>query len=435
MFAQTLSDILAKRGIHYGWVIVAVTCLVSIATAGAMGLPGVFIAPLGQEFGWDTAQVSSALALRLLIFGLMAPFAAALIERYGVRTIVLTAVALVVSGLTLALGMSQLWHLVALWGVVVGVGTGLTALVLGAIVSTRWFTARRGLVLGILTASNATGQLIFLPLGAMLIERAGWRAALALPVACIAVAALLVVLFMRDRPSDVGLRPYGETGAAVAPPPATGSLQAAIARAFTVLGEVAGNPTFLVLFATFFICGLSTNGLIQTHFIALGADFGMPAVAAASTLAMIGVFDFVGTIASGWLSDRYDNRKLLFWYYGLRGLSLLVLPSSTFTLYGLSLFAVFYGLDWIATVPPTVKLVAQNFGRERAGIVFGWVFTGHQLGAAAAAYGAGLTRTVYLTYLPAFYVAGGMCLVAAGLVMLAGGKPQPKAAGAQAQGA
>ena len=429
MLAQPLSDWLARRGIHYSWVIVAVTCLVSITTAGAVGLPGVFILPFGKEFGWDTAQVSSALALRLLIFGLMAPFAAALMERYGLRAVILTAVTLVVCALLLALGMTRLWHLVALWGVAVGVGTGLTALVLGAVISNRWFTARRGLVLGILTASNATGQLIFLPLGAMLIEAAGWRAALALPVACMLVAAVLVLFFMRDRPADLGLLPYGETGTPVAAAPAaTGSLATAFSRAFTVLREASGSAVFWVLFSTFFICGLSTNGLIQTHFVALCADFGMPSVTAASTLAMMGVFDFIGTILSGWLSDRYDNRKLLFWYYGLRGLSLLFLPMSDFTLYGLSLFAVFYGLDWIATVPPTVKLVAQHFGREKAGIVFGWVFTGHQLGAATAAFGAGVTRTAFLTYLPAFYFAGAACLVAAVMVTLIGARPQPQAA-------
>ena len=309
---------------------------------------------------------------------------------------------------------------------IVGLGTGLTALVLGAIVSNRWFTARRGLVLGLLTASNATGQLIFLPIGAWLIDTASWRVAIALPVACLLFAALLVVIFMRDRPSDLGLLPYGDTGQFVPPfPAAAGTLGAAITRAFTVLKDASTDATFWILFVTFFICGLSTNGLIQTHFIPLCGDFGMGSVEAASTLAMMGVFDFVGTIASGWLSDRYDNRKLLFWYYGLRGLSLLVLPYSTFTLYGLSLFAVFYGLDWIATVPPTVKLAAQNFGRERAAIVFGWVFTGHQLGAATAAYGAGLSRTVLLTYLPAFYFAGGACLIAAILVMMIRRKPAP----------
>jgi len=348
---------------------------------------------------------------------LMAPFAAALIERYGVRRVVLTAIALIVAGLLLALVMNQAWHLVVLWGFVVGVGTGLTALVLSAIVSTRWFSERRGLVLGVLTASSATGQLLFLPLAAWLVEHFGWRYALAPSVIGLLLAGALVTLFVRDRPSDVGLAPYGEAAPApgenLSPPPAP-----AFGRAFSVLGEISQNRTFWILFATFFICGLSTNGLVQTHFIALCTDYGMPAVAAASTLAMMGVFDFFGTIASGWLSDRFDNRALLFWYYGLRGLSLLYLPYSAFTFYGLSLFGAFYGLDWIATVPPTVRLSARAFGKEKAGVAFGWIFAAHQLGAATAAYGAGLSRSVLLSYLPAFFAAGVMCLAAAAIVWL-----------------
>jgi sugar phosphate permease len=304
-----------------------------------------------------------------------------------------------------------------LWGIAVGVGTGMTALVLSAIVSNRWFSAHRGLVLGVLTASSATGQLVFLPLAASLAESWGWRAALLPPVASLAVVAILVVLFLRDRPADLGLAPFGGVEVASAPPPALP--QAAIGRAFTVLAEVASNRTFWILFATFFICGLSTSGLIQTHFIPLCGDFGLAPVAAASVLAAMGIFDIIGTIGSGWLSDRYDPRKLLFWYYGLRGLSLLYLPSSSFTLYGLSFFAVFYGLDWIATVPPTVRIATSVFGRERAGIVFGWIFAAHQLGAATAAFGAGLSRTLAATYLPAFYLAGAACLVASLLVLAA----------------
>ena len=301
-----------------------------------------------------------------------------------------------------------------MWGVVVGVGTGLTAVVLGAVVSSRWFTAHRGLVLGLLTASNATGQLVFLPLAAWLVTHVGWRYALIPSIAGLGFAAVLVVLFMRDRPADVGLLPLGEK----APVPlASPARRPAIAQAFSALGEGARSSTFWILFGTFFICGLSTNGLIQTHFIALCADFGMPEVEAASALAMMGAFDFVGTILSGWLSDRFDNRWLLFWYYGLRGLSLLYLPSSTFTLYGLSLFAMFYGLDWIATVPPTVKIAANTFGREKAGLMFGWVFAGHQMGAATAAFAAGFTRSEFATYLPAFYTAGAACLVAALLAL------------------
>jgi len=417
MFAQALARRLSRHGIHYGWVVIAVTFVTALTTAGAMGVPGALILPLTKEFGWNTAEISSALAIRLVLFGLMAPFAAALIERYGVRRVVLTAIGLIVSGLLLALVMYQAWHLILLWGFVVGVGTGMTALVLSAIVSTRWFVQRRGLVLGVLTASSATGQLVFLPLAAWLVDNYGWRYALAPSVIGLMIAGLLVALFMCDRPSDVGQAAYGEAARPTAPtsaaPPAAAP---AFGRAFSVLGEISTSGAFWILFATFFICGLSTNGLVQTHFISLCADYGMPAVAAASTLAMMGVFDFFGTILSGWLSDRFDNRALLFWYYGLRGLSLLYLPYSTFTLYGLSLFGAFYGLDWIATVPPTVRLSAQAFGKERAGIAFGWIFAAHQLGAATAAFGAGLSRSVLMSYLPAFFAAGAMCLVASGIV-------------------
>jgi sugar phosphate permease len=416
MFAQRLAAALDRRGLHYGWVVVGVTFLTMLTTAGAVGLPGAFILPLQKEFGWDAGGISSALAIRIALFGLMGPFSAALIERYGVRRMVLSAALLIAAGLLGALVMTQLWQLVLLWGFVVGIGTGLTALVLGATISSRWFTARRGLVLGLLTASSATGQLVFLPLAAWLVEHVGWRAALLPPVAALGVAVLAVWLLLADRPGDVGLAPFGERGG---PQPAPArNPNSAVQQAFSTLGFAARMPVFWILFATFFICGLSTNGLVQTHFIPLCADFGMPPVEAASALALMGAFDFVGTILSGWLSDRYDNRWLLFWYYALRGLSLLYLPSSTFTLYGLSLFALFYGLDWIATVPPTVKLTAQVFGRERAGLVFGWVFAGHQIGAAVAAFGAGLTRSLYESYLPAFYVAGGACLIAAALVLV-----------------
>src|SRR5450432_2459425 len=284
----------------------------------------------------------------------------------------------------------------------------MTAIVLGATVTTRWFTKRRGLAVGMLTASSATGQLIFLPAIAWVTEHYGWRIALCLVSAMLALAALAVSLLIRNRPHDVGLLPYGEIGTAGAAPFAA----PALASPFAALKEAAGNRTFWILFGTFFICGVSTSGLIQTHFISMCGDYGLAAVSAASVLAMMGAFDFVGTIGSGWLSDRLDNSYLLFWYYGLRGLSLLFLPFTTFTIYGLSLFAMFYGLDWIATVPPTVRLTAQRFGPERANLVFGWIFAGHQLGAGVAAFGAGLSRTVYSSYLPAFFAAGALCIVA-----------------------
>jgi sugar phosphate permease len=425
VISNWLSSVLARHNIHYGWVMVAVTFFTALITAGTVGAPGVFIVPLQREFGWSAAEISSALSIRFILFGLMAPFAAALMNRYGLRNVTLAALLIVGSALVASLAMTKVWHLILLWGVVIGIGTGMTALVLGATIAARWFSARRGLVVGILTASVATGQLVFLPLLASVTERMGWRTALLLVCAMLALAAFAVLLVMRDRPSDVGLRPFGDQGKEPlpAPPPSNAPIAAA---ALSALTDAAGTRVFWILFATFFICGASTNGLIQVHLIPMCLDFGIPQVQAASLLAAMGVFDFFGTIFSGWLSDRYDNRWLLFWYYGLRGLSLLMLPFTDFSFYGLSLFAMFYGLDWIATVPPTVRLTAQRFGPERANLVFGWIFTGHQLGAACAAFGAGLSRTMLATYLPAFFIAGALCVVAA-LIALAISRT-PKAA-------
>jgi sugar phosphate permease len=417
MLSRPLSELLTRHGVHYAWVVLAVTFVTALTTAGAVGIPGALILPLTQEFGWDTAQISSALAIRLLLFGLMAPFAAALIARYGVRPTVISAITLIVTGLIGALFMDRVWHLVLAWGIVVGVGTGMTALVLSATVANRWFAARRGLVIGVLAASTSTGQLVFLPMTTSLAQAHGWRAALMPPIGALILVAILMLLFMRNRPSDLGLAPYGETvplePAPLAPPGAP------VRRAFEVLGEAVGTPTFWILYGTFFVCGLSTNGLIQTHFIAFCSDFGIAPIAAAGVLAAMGVCDIFGTVGSGWLSDRVSPGKLLFWYYGLRGLALLFLPTSGFTGLGLTVFTVFYGLDWIATVPPTLKLANAAFGRERAPIVFGWIFTAHQLGGATAAFGAGLSRTLLATYLPAFYIAGAACLAAACLALMA----------------
>ncbi len=414
--SNRLAALMAARNLHYGWAVAGATFLVMLATAGAMGAPGVIIAPLEKEFGWSAADISVAFAVRLTLFGLMAPFAAAFINRFGVRAVVLAAVLMIAGGFVASLAMTHVWQLVALWGVIVGFGTGMVALVLGATIATRWFTERRGLVVGMLTASNATGQLVFLPLLAKLTQDFGWRSALAFVVAMLVAAGLVALLLLRDRPADVGLPPYGAK--TIEPPPkqdpALGAMMSSPLRA---LYEVRTSRTFWVLFATFFVCGLSTNGLIQTHWIALCGDYGIAPVSAAGALAAIGAFDFVGTILSGWLSDRYDNRWLLFAYYGLRGLSLIALPFTDFTVIGLSAFAIFYGLDWFATIPPTVRLTAQRFGAEKANLVFGWIFTAHQLGAATAAFGAGVSRTELATYLPALYVAGVACLIAAALAL------------------
>ena len=418
MLAQAISLSLHRRGVHYAWVIAGVTFLAMLTTSAALGLPGAMLQPLSREFGWNTDELSSVFAVRFALFGLLGPFAAVFIGRFGLRRVMVAAAAFIGSAMVLATGVTQLWQLFVLWGLVLGCGTGLTALVLGAMVANRWFTARRGLVVGLFAASTATGQLIFLPAAAWMIEHLGWRyAVIPVFIACVTVA-LLATLFMRDHPRDIGLRSYGEPdGTPLEPAAPARPLPMNFLGPFTALAEVARNRTFWMLAGTFFICGLSTNGLVQTHFISLCGDQGMSAVPAASVLSMMGAFDLVGTTVSGYLSDRFDNRKLLFWYYGLRGLSLFWLPYSTFTLYGLSVFAMFYGLDWIATVPPTVKLAAQEFGKERAALIFGWVFAAHQLGAAVAAYGAGLTRTLLLTYNPALFAAGAACLVAAGMAL------------------
>ncbi len=395
MLAPALHAFLARRGIHYGWVMAATTFLVMLSTSAALGVPGVMLLPLRTEFGWPIAAIAGALSLRLLLYGALGPFAAAILLRYGYRATVLTAVLLISAGLVLATFVTATWMLWVTWGLVLGVGSGLTAMVLGASVSNRWFTERRGLVMGMLGASSATGQLAVMPFAAWLAEHVGWRLAAAPAVGACLVAGTLAFLFGRNHPADLGIAPYGQRGTEPAPVPSHRNPVAATLDALRTASRV---PVFWILAGTFFVCGLSTNGLVQTHFIPLCHDFGLGEVQAASILAAMGAFDFVGTIASGWLSDRYSNQWLLFWYYGLRGLSLVMLPYTDFSVYGLSLFAMFYGLDWIATVPPTVKIATKAFGREQGPLVFGWVFAAHQLGAATAALLGGLSRDVLLSY-------------------------------------
>jgi MFS family permease len=318
MLSNVLAPALARRGIHYGWAIVAVTFLTMLATSAAMGMPGVLLLPLRNEFGWDLGEISGALALRLLLFGLVAPFAAALMQRYGMRAVVGTALGVIVVSLALATQMTVLWELWLTWGLLIGLSTGVTANVLGATVANRWFTERRGLVIGMLSASSATGQLLFLPVAAWLSDHVGWRMAM-VPAGFLCLICLaLVVLVVRDYPGELALPLYGES--AIVPPPSRRAGGNALTLSFAALSRASRDRSFWILFGTFFICGLSTSGLVQNHFIPLCHDFGMDAVAAASVLAMMGAFDFVGTIGSAWLSDRFDNRWLLCWYYGLRGI-------------------------------------------------------------------------------------------------------------------
>ena len=407
------------RRIHPAWTVAACTFLVLLVAAGIRSVPGVLIVPLEAEFGWSRATISFAVAVNILLYGLAGPFAAAIIERFGLRRTIAVALVMVSSGVALTPLMREPWQLVLLWGVVVGSGSGVTALVLASIIASRWFSSRRGLVMGVLTASTATGQLVFLPLLAHLNESVGWRA---VSITIAAVAACLIVpvlLFMRDRPSDLDIPPYGGTAVV---PYVRPTVNPAV-RAVRALGTGLRSRDFWLLGGSFFVCGASTNGLIGTHLIPACFDNGIPEVMAASLLAAMGVFDMVGTTLSGWLSDRWDNRALLAWYYGLRGISLLFLPFALDPAWGpvaLGAFAVFYGLDWIATVPPTVRLTAKCFGEDNAPVMFGWIAATHQLGAATAAWAAGLTRVGTGSYLAAFMSAGALCLVASIMVTFIG---------------
>jgi MFS family permease len=410
------------RKIHRAWLVAGVAFVAIIGAAGFRATPGVLIRPLQDEFGWSRGTISAAVSVNLLLFGLTAPFAAALMDRFGIRRVVASALTLVAVGSGLTVFMTASWQLVMLWGVFVGLGTGSMALVFTATIAGRWFVKHRGLVTGVLTAAGATGQLIFLPLLASLAANYGWRtASLTVTVAALAVVPLVVVL-MRDHPADVGVPPYGGTEVVV-PPPSTGG---AARRAIGVLRTSSRSSTFWLLVAGFAICGASTNGLIATHFIPAAHDHGMPETTAAGLLALVGLFDIVGTIASGWLTDRYDSRALLAGYYALRGLSLLVLPTliAATAHPSMLVFIIFYGLDWVATVPPTIALCRQHFGVDGP-IVFGWVFASHQLGAAVAATGAGLIRDINGDYNPAWVAAGILCLFAA--VMSARIRRQPVA--------
>jgi MFS family permease len=387
-----------------------------MATAGFRSAPSVLIVPLEAAFGWSRSDISLAVAINVLLFGLVSPFAAALMEKFGIRKVVMSALTIVSFGAVLTIFIQTPWQLIATWGVIVGCGTGSMALVFAATVANRWFVAKRGLVIGILTAASATGQLIFLPGLSHLAHTYGWKS-VSITVASFALLVVpFIYFFLRDKPADIGLLPYG------APldwqPPAKSELSAG-ALAIDTLRQCSMRKDFWYLFGSFMVCGLSTSGLIGTHFIPAAHDHGMMDTLAASLLALVGVFDVIGTVFSGWLTDRYDPRKLLFFYFGLRGLSLFLLPSILFSSIHPStlVFVIFYGLDWVATVPPTIMLCRAVLGPQRASVVYGWVFVGHQIGGATAAFGAAVLRVKLGDYAAAFYISGAMCIITSYFVL------------------
>ncbi|HVW72418.1 MAG TPA: MFS transporter [Rhizomicrobium sp.] len=412
-------------GRHYALAVVAIIFMALLAAAGLRSTPGVLMVPWGQAFGWSRATISFAAACGIFLFGLTGPFAAAAMQRFGIRATMIAALAMMSLSSAASLFMTRPWQLVLTWGVVSGIGSGCITNVLSATIVNRWFVTNRGLVMGLFAASTSTGTLVFIPALSAIAEGHGWKPV----VACVAIAMALLIplvfLLLPEWPSDIGEKPFG---AGENHPAEVRERTNPLKTAFGALGDGIKSRDFWLLSVTFFVCGFTTNGLVGTHMIALCQDHGLDAVAAGGLLAIMGLFDLVGTTASGWLTDRIDPRKLLFAYYGLRGLSLIYLPFANFTFFGLSLFAVFYGLDWIATVPPTLAIANRAFGTHKAPVLFGWISASHQIGAAAAAFLAGASRTATGSYLQSFVTAGFVAVAAALLALMIGRKGQEPAA-------
>lgn len=413
---------LAGRGVHYGWAMAALAFLYALFSSAAMGVPGVLVVPMSRELGWTIGEISAPFGLRLALFGLIAPFAGGLMLRYGPRRMVGYSGAMLVVGLLIGMSTTEKWQLWLGMGVLLGIAPGLTAMQLSTVISTRWFAARQGLVLGILSGAVATGTLIFMPLAAWVSERWGWRAALMLPTLGSVVCWLLFVWLARDRPQELSLPPYGESQVQPLPAPARANF---VQLTFQALQLGVRSRVFWILALTFAICGISSFGLTQTHLVPFCGDLGVSLTSAAWLLTVIGICDLIGTIGSGWLSDRFDNRWLLVMYYGLRGIGLIWLVNADVSMAALTLFAVVYGLDFIATVPPTVRLTVQTFGRDMGPAIFGWIFAAHHVAAGLMAFGAGVSRDLLGTYAPSFLLAGVMCLVATGSLYLLKASARP----------
>lgn len=406
------------KRIHYSWFILVITFFSIIVAGIVISSSGVFINAFENEFGWDRSVIALAFAVSLFLYGISGPFMAALIEVIGVKKMMLVSMATLITGSALTLIMNQSWHLIIIWGFIIGLGASLFLTVVSPYISTHWFGKRRGLALGILSASTATGQLILLPILAAIIDSYSWRWAIGLIMVLCFIMLIIIFLFMKNTPKDVGIFPYGMEEETV--DSSEGQKGNPIALAFKGLFGAVKVKEFWLLAGSFYICGLSTSGLIGTHFVSYCISFGIPLVTAASFLSFMGVFNLVGTTLSGWLSDRFDNRWLLFWYYSLRGASLVFLPYSLMegSLLFLAIFTVFYGLDWIATVPPTIGITRQIFGLNKSGIVYGWIFAFHQAGAATAAYGGGLIYKFFDSYTWAFFLAGVFCVLASLFVIV-----------------
>ncbi len=415
MFSNYLNSYLKSHKIHYGWVMAGLVFLMTIMASAVSSTPQLIILPITEEYNWQISDITNAIGLMFFTLACLAPFSGALILNLGVTPVVLMALGLNIIGLGLSIISFEKWHFLITIGVFLGAASGIIGLGLTATVASRWFVKRRGLVVGFLTAAFAAGQLLFVPLMAWITTVVDWRFALLIPIMGSLISSILFLFFGKNWPSDLNLAPFGSL--TIEKPPKKAS-QNAVLVSFQVLKSATTQPAFWILSATFFICGLSSTGIVGQHFIPFCADNNVGIVAASSYLAIMGIFNFIGTIGSGWLSDRFDNYKLLMWFYGLRALSLIYLPFSGFEFFTLLLWAMFFGLDFIATVPPTVKLTSKYFGTINGPVLFGWIFAAHQMGSAIAASSAGWSRDTILTYMPSFVVAGLLSLLAVFLIII-----------------
>ena len=415
MFSNYLNSYLKSHKIHYGWVMAGLVFLMTIMASAVSSTPQLIILPITEEYNWQISDITNAIGLMFFTLACLAPFSGALILNLGVTPVVLMALGLNIIGLGLSIISFEKWHFLITIGVFLGAASGIIGLGLTATVASRWFVKRRGLVVGFLTAAFAAGQLLFVPLMAWITAVVDWRFALLIPIIGSLISSILFLFFGKNWPSDLNLTPFGSL--TIEKPPKKAS-QNAVLVSFQLLKSATTQPAFWILSATFFICGLSSTGIVGQHFIPFCADNNVGIVAASSYLAIMGIFNFIGTIGSGWLSDRFDNYKLLMWFYGLRALSLIYLPFSGFEFFTLLLWAMFFGLDFIATVPPTVKLTSKYFGTINGPVLFGWIFAAHQMGSAIAASSAGWSRDTILTYMPSFVGAGLLSLLAVFLIII-----------------
>ena len=415
MIALKLERVLAEKGIHYAWFMAFISFFLLMFSSSAASTPAVLMLPIIKAFGWSITDISAIIGALFIIVAVAAPFGTAFMLHLGLTKIVVTSCASLIAGLGLTAFAFEKWHLFFSMGTLLGLASGILGLGFAATVATRWFVEKRGLVLGILAASWAAGQIMLVPFIAWIVSNFDWQYGVIPGVTGAGVCLLLFVFFGKNWPSDLSLMPYGaETNPNIAK---TEQGENPVKKSFAVLFNCSKHPGFWILSSTFFICGFTSNGLVSQHFIPFCADNNVGIIVASSYLATIGLFNFIGSIGSGWLADKFDNYKLLATFYGVRGLSLVYLPFSSLDVFYLTLWAIFFGLDFIATIPPTGRFCSKFFGSIDGPIAFAWIFSIHQIGAASAAYGAGRARDIFLTYEPVFLLAGIACFIATLLLL------------------